>query len=90
MRNPNQVFEVGNRALNITATNASLVGGGSLLGVFVASSTAGTLRVADTTGTLVNTFTPAVATFYRLPTKWTGTLTITVGGVLDATVFFVQ
>lgn len=90
MRNPEQVFNCGDRALNLTATNATLLLGGKLIGVFVASSAAGTLKFADTTGTLVNTFSATAATFYQLPTAWVGTLTITVGGTLDATVFFKQ
>lgn len=88
MRNPVQVFNSGDRGLNITATNASLTGGGQLIGVFVSSSTAGTLKFADTTGTLVNTFTGVAATYYALPTEWAGTLTITVTGTIDACVFY--
>jgi hypothetical protein len=91
MRNPSQVFETGDRALNITATNATLIGGGSLLGIFVASASATpTIKVADTTGTLVNTFTPTAGQFYRLPTKWNGTLTVTISGTVDCTVFYKQ
>lgn len=88
MRNPQQVFNSGDRGLNITATNATLTGGGQLIGVFVSSTTGGTLKFADDTGTLVNTFTVAAATFYQLPTEWTGTLTITVANTLDACVFY--
>lgn len=91
MRNPSQVFECGNRALSITATNATLVGGGSLLGIFVtAASATPTIKVADTTGTLFNTFTPAAATYYKLPSKWTGTLTVTIGGTVDCSVCYYQ
>jgi hypothetical protein len=91
MRNPSQVFECGNRALRITATNATLTGDGCLLGIFVAAASATpTITVADTTGTLIGTFTPAAATPYRLPTKWKGTLTVTISGTVDCTVFYAQ
>ena len=73
--------------LNITATNATLTIG-TLLGVFVSSSSAGTLKFADGKGTIANTFSAAAATFYRLPCRFQGTLTVTVGGTLDATIFY--
>jgi hypothetical protein len=78
----------GYKRLNITATNASLKGGGVLGGIFVASTTSGTIKVEDTSGTIVNTFTPAAATYYPIPTEWTGTLTITIANTLDCTVFY--
>lgn len=91
MRNPTRSFESGMRGLNITATNATLTGGGSLIGIFVSSAAATpTIKVADTTGTLVNTFTPTASTFYKLPTAWTGTLTITISGTVDCCVFYAQ
>lgn len=91
MRNPSQVFMSGNRALNITATNATLTGGGQLIGILVASAAATpTIKVADATGTLVNTFTPVAGTYYDMPTAWNGTLTVTISGTVDASVFFYQ
>jgi hypothetical protein len=84
------VVEGGSR-LNITATNATLKGGGSLLGIFVASASGTpTVKVADTAGTIANTFTPTAATFYPLPCRFTGTLTVTIGGTVDATIFHVR
>ena len=59
-----------------------------LLGIFVASTSSGTLKVASGANTVVNTFTPNNATFYPIPAECNGTVTITVGGTLDATVFY--
>lgn len=82
------VIEVGKR-LNITATNATLTNGGCLMGVFVSqASSTPTLKVADTAGTIANTFTPEAGRYYPLPTEWTGTLTVTISGTVDATIFF--
>lgn len=82
-----QVIESGNR-LNITATNATL-NNVSLMGVFVSQASATpTLKVADATGTIANTFTPVAGTFYRLPCKTNGALTVTIGGTVDATIFY--
>lgn len=77
------------KRLNITATNATLTSGGNLAGIFVASASATpTIKVADTGGTIVNTFTPVGATWYRIPSEWTGTLTVTIGGTVDCTLFY--
>lgn len=81
-------FEAASRILNITATNNSLKDV-RLLGIFVASASATpTIKVADARGTVVNTFTPAGATWYRIPVKCRGTLTVTIGGTVDCTLFF--
>lgn len=78
-----------NYRLNITATNATLIQGGQLKGVFVsAASATPTLKVADSAGTIANTFTPVAGTYYTLPTEWIGTLTVTISGTVDATVFY--
>lgn len=83
-----QVIECGKR-LNITATNATLVGNKKLIGIFVASASGSpTIKVADTAGTIVNTFTPVAATFYRIPCESSGTLTITIGATVDMTLFY--
>lgn len=84
-----QIVNESYKHLNITATNATLKNGGTLGGIFVASaSNTPTIKVADSAGTIVNTFTPAAATWYRIPAEWLGTLTVTVGGTVDCTVFF--
>ena len=59
-----------------------------LLGIFVASATAGTLKVQSGSATVVNTFSVEPAVFYPIPAECNGTVTITVGGTLDATVFY--
>ena len=81
-----EVFE-GDKRLNITATNAQL-SAGNLLGILVASSTSGTIKVADGKGTICNTMNVSEGVFYPMPCKYLGGLTITVGGTLDATLFY--
>ena len=81
----------GGQRLNITATNATITGAGNLIGIFVASASGSpTIKVADTGGTIANTFTPTAATFYPLPCRYIGTVTVTIGGTVDATVFYVR
>ena len=80
-----RVVESGKR-LNITATNASL-SDGFLMGIFV-SQTSGTIKVEDGKGVIANTFSPIAGTFYPLPCQYLGTLTVTISGTVDATVFY--
>jgi hypothetical protein len=82
-----EVFE-GDKRYNFSATCTPAGSGGNLLGILVASSTSGTIKVADTYGTICNTTSVTAGQFYPMPCKWRGTLTITVGGTLDATVFY--
>ena len=72
---------------NFTATT-TVTGPGRLLGVFVSSSSSGTLKLQDGSTTIVNTFNAAAATYYPVPASFAGTLNITVGGTLDACVFW--
>lgn len=83
--------ELASRVLNITATNTALKDI-SLLGIFVASASGGpTIKVADANrGTIANTFTPASATWYRIPVILHGTVTVTIGGTVDCTLFYDQ
>jgi len=81
-----EVFE-GSDRLNITATNTALKSG-NLIGILVASSTSGTLKVADVNGTICNTMNVTEGSFYRMPTRFMGGLTVTVGGTLNATIFY--
>lgn len=84
------VVELASFTLNITATNATLVSIG-LMGIFVGQASATpTIKVADTQGTIVNTFTPAAGTYYPIPKRIMGTLTVTISGTVDATIFGVQ
>lgn len=73
---------------NLTSTTTVYTGSGGLLGIFVASTSGGTLRVTDGANTMVNTFTPVAATFYALPGRFNTSLVVTVTGTLDCTVFW--
>ena len=73
---------------NITSTTTVYTGTGGLLGIFVASTSGGTLKVNDGANTMVNTFTPVAATFYALPGRFNTSLVVTVTGTLDCTVFW--
>ena len=90
----NQPVYEGASRLNFTSTQtltptATVLQNGIICGIFVASCSATpTLKVADTVGTIVNTFTPIAGTFYPMPCMFSGTLTITVGGTIDATLFY--
>ena len=79
---------------NLTSTDNSIVcptgaGGLYLLGILVAQASATpTLKVADTAGTIMNTITPAAGQFYPMPCQLSGTLTVTISGTVDCTVFY--
>lgn len=73
---------------NITSTTTVYTGTGGMLGIFVASTTGGTLSVTDGVSTMIGTFTPVAGTFYPLPGRFNTSLTVTVGGTLNATVFW--
>ena len=75
-------------AKNITATTTVYTGTGGLFGIFVASTSGGTLKVSDGATTMVNTFTPTAATFYQLPGRFNTSLVVTIGGTVDCTVFW--
>ena len=81
-----EVYE-GDKRLNITATNATLKSG-VLLGILVASATTGTIKVSDGDGTICNTMSVTAGGFYRMPCKFKNTLTVTIGGTVDATIFY--
>lgn len=78
---------------NLSATGAVKVGGGQLLGVFVASSSSGTLKFWDaltaTAPIIVNTFNASAGIWYPLPFSFSTGLFVTVGGTIDCTVAFV-
>lgn len=85
------VLEVGEYA-NLTSSTMIRAGEGNLLGIFVASASGSpSIKVWDNTSAattvLVNTFTPAAATFYRIPAHFKTGLYITIGGTVDCTVF---
>lgn len=73
---------------NITSTNTTIKNG-HLIGIFVAQASATpTLKVADGNGTIANTFTPTAGTFYPFPARFAATLTVTISGTVDATIFY--
>lgn len=89
---PAPVVEAG-IASNVTATGD--VGGVgrdvTLIGFFVNSTSSGTLvfRRGGSGGTVLNgTLTPAAGAFYRFPACCAGGLHVTVGGTIDATLFW--
>lgn len=84
-----EVFE-GDKRLNFTATTADAgsAQGGQLLGVLVASSSSGTLKVEDGIGTICDTMSVSAGVFYPMPCRYTGLMTLTVGGTLNATLFY--
>lgn len=83
-----QVVDVASRRLNLTAT-ATIAGSGEMMGIWVSSASATpTIKVADSKGTLANTFTPVAATWYRLPFKFINGLTVTISGTVDCTVAY--
>ena len=74
---------------NITATTTVFTGAGSLYGIFVSSAgSTPTIKVSDNSGTMVNTFTPAGATFYQIPGRFNTSLVVTISGSVDCTVFW--
>lgn len=74
---------------NITATTTVYTGTGGIFGIFVASANSTpTIKVSDGASTLVNTFTPAGATFYQIPARFNTSLVVTIGGSVDCTVFW--
>ena len=65
----------------------------ALLGIFVSSATAGTITVYDDAGTgtavkIVDTFTVAPATYYKLPFRTLNGLNVVLGGTVSCTVGF--
>ena len=74
---------------NITATTTVYTGTGGIFGIFVASaSSTPTIKVSDDSTTIVNTFTPAGATFYQIPARFNTSLVVTISGTVDCTVFW--
>ena len=87
-----QVQETGSYN-NISSSTLIRTGAGSLVGIFVASaSSTPTIKVWDNTSgattILVNTFTPAAATFYPIPATFGTGLYVTIGGTVDCTVIW--
>jgi hypothetical protein len=78
---------------NLSASGLVKTGAGQLLGIFVASaSNTPTIKVWDNTSAattiLVNTFTPAAATFYPIPANFVTGCYVTISGTVDCTVIY--
>lgn len=83
----NPVTEAGS-ATAFTANTTITQPGLKLLGIFVSSTSAGTLAVSDGATSKVAVFSPTAATFYPLPFEVTTSLVLTVTGTLAATAFY--
>lgn len=86
--------QIVNKYKNFTASTSAVKNGpGNLIGVFVNSTTAGTLKIYDSltqTGAVMNNTTqyPAVG-YYPLGGASFGIgLSVTVGGTIDATLYY--
>jgi hypothetical protein len=78
--------------LNGSTSQAVKTGEGYLIGVFVASSSSGTIKLWDNTAgsgaILVNTFSALAGQWYPIPVRFKTGLFITVGGTIDYTLSF--
>ena len=77
----------------ISATGNVTPFGSSLLGIFVSSSSSGTITVYDsatttTTTKVIDTVSVSAGTWYPMPVSTTAGIYIVVGGTLSATVVF--
>lgn len=83
------VYEGGTyKNLTATGTIVAPTGGAlQLFGFYVNSTSSGTIAFTDSDGTISGTITPAIG-FHRFPTGWKGTLTATIGGTLNVTLFY--
>lgn len=89
-----EVYPVSEACKYTNMSASALVAGGKvkLLGIFVASSSAATIKLWDNTagsGTvMVNTFTAVAGTFYPIPGVTDTGLFVTITGTADITVFW--
>lgn len=82
----------GRSYVNLSADTLVKTGDGELLGIFVASSSSGTVKIWDNTSAattvLVNTFTAIAGTWYPLPFHFINGLYIDITGTIDLTVSY--
>ncbi len=82
----------GDSYVNLSSSALVKTGEGHLIGIFVASSAAATIKVWDNTSAattiLVNTFTAIDGTWYPLPFKFKIGCYVTIAGTADLTVSF--
>lgn len=82
----------GYNAKNISATTTVNSNFGQLGGIFVSTTTSGTITVYDGTSTsgtkIIDTFTPAAATYYPLPAIYGTGLHVVIANTASITVFY--
>lgn len=83
---------IGGEYSNISTSTLIKTGDGHLIGIFVASSTSGTIKVWDNTSAattiIVNTFSATAATWYPIPAHFKTGCFVTLGGTIDCTAIF--
>lgn len=91
---PQGVYE-GSQKVNVTTTGSNNVlvqvppQNLYLLGMFVSQASGSpTVKVADGSGNIANTFTPVAGQSYWWPCLINGTLAVTLGATVDCTVFY--
>jgi hypothetical protein len=70
--------------VTITGTGPISPRGGKLIGFYVNSTTAGTIALADASGAIGGTITPAVG-WHFYPAGYVGSLSVVVGGTINVT-----
>lgn len=82
----------GRNALNGSTSQLVRTGAGDVVGIFVASSSSGTIKLWDNTSAattvLVNTFSAVAGQWYPLPFPFSTGLFITVAGTIDYTISY--
>lgn len=73
---------------HLTATTTIFTGACSLVGIFCASVSGGTIKVQDGSGVIANTYTPTAGTFIPLPANCATSLIVTIASTVDCTVFW--
>lgn len=83
-----------NKYSNLSATADSIIGGpGVIRGIFVNSTSSGTLKLEDSAthgsgNVILNTFTPPAVGFYEIDAFAAVDLSITIGGTINYTVMY--
>lgn len=82
----------GSSYINLSASALVKTGEGTLCGIFVASSTSGTIKLWNSltaaAPVLVNTFSAVAGTWYPLPFKFSTGLYVTLAGTIDCSVSY--
>ncbi len=83
---------VGGEYVNLAASALVKTGEGFMVGIFVASSSSGTIKVWDNTSAattvLVNTFSAIAGTWYPIPFRFKTGCYVTLAGTIDCTVSY--